>query len=185
MKILRAVKTNKMTQGFKANPNMVAFYYSLGMTNHGGYDFSCYTSEPIYFDYDGYGKVLNTEVDNAGGLGVNIITDDANGIYKHRYWHLKSFNVIAGQDVKLGDIIGYADNTGLSTNTHLHRDIKEMSKINGVYKVRYPNNGTYGTIEYENVDMFVLDYLWQLNDIEAKIKVVKAKVAAIINLFFK
>ena len=161
--IYRAVKTAIITQGFYDNISSV--YKQSGMKCHGGIDIATYTGEPIYFDYSGRGFVLNTEVDSNGGLGINIITDDDNGTMKHRYWHLKKFNCVAGQRVETGDLIGWADNTGISTGPHLHRDIKEMINNNGVYQIKNPNNGTYGTIDYSNYfkNMFVGDvvYNWK------------------------
>jgi murein DD-endopeptidase MepM/ murein hydrolase activator NlpD len=159
--IYRAVKTNFLTQGFNSNPNMVDYYKKLGLSNHGGYDWAAKDGEPIYFDCSGKGIVLNTEIDNNGGLGVNIITEDEDGIFKHRYWHLKSFAVVAGQELETGDLIGYADNTGLSTGTHLHRDQKEMIKDQfGNYQIKNRDNGSFGTVEMKNfTNIFVLDYL--------------------------
>ena len=49
---------------------------------------------------------------------------------KSIYWHLKpnTFAVKAGQKVKTGDILARADNTGLSTGTHLHWGLKPVYK---------------------------------------------------------
>jgi murein DD-endopeptidase MepM/ murein hydrolase activator NlpD len=146
MKIYKAINYN-CNQGFDASPSMVDFYKSVGLTTHGGYDFGCPEGTPIFFDVDDVDNayVLNTEIDNAGGLGINIITESKEGTFKHRYWHLSKFGCKAGNKVFKGDLIGWTGNTGRSTGAHLHRDVKEME--NGVIKNR--NNGTFGTIRIE------------------------------------
>lgn len=146
MKIYKAIDYN-CNQGFDAAKSMVEFYKSFGMTAHGGYDFGCPEGTPIFFDVDDVDNayVLNTEIDNAGGLGINIITESKEGTFKHRYWHLSKFGCKAGNKVFKGDLIGWTGNTGRSTGAHLHRDVKEME--NGVIKNR--NNGTFGTIRIE------------------------------------
>lgn len=164
MKIFRVIKTNLSTQGFY--DNKLPIYKQVGMLYHGGWDWLAKDAEPIYFDCSIEGFVLNTEIDKNGGLGVNIITENEDGIFKHRYWHLKNFNVKAGDRVESGDLIGYADNTGYSTATHLHRDAKEMIKTpNGNYQIKDPLNGTFGTIDYSKwfINMFILDYMANLN----------------------
>jgi murein DD-endopeptidase MepM/ murein hydrolase activator NlpD len=162
MKIYQALSPTKLNQGFDMNPNMAEFYKKLGMTNHGGYDFSAYTGQKVYFDCDCDGYVLNTEIDNNGGLGINIITEDKDGIFKHRYWHLKGFGVVSGQKVSSGSFLGYADNTGASTGSHLHRDLKEMARdSNGNLSIKDYNNGTFGTIRWDRFyqPIFVLNVL--------------------------
>ena len=160
MRIYRAIKTDYKTQGFDAAPCMVEFYKKYGMTAHGGMDWGAFTGEPVSWDCDLPGTVLNTEVDNSGGLGINVITESPEGILKHRFWHLKGFYVNAGDKVEIGDLLGWADNTGASTGTHLHRDIKKMVRLeNGSLAVELPGNGTYGTIRYDKwfENKFVLD----------------------------
>lgn len=164
MIIYRAVKSNNLCQTYYQNL-LPSLYASLGMKYHGGWDWATYYAEPLYFDCDIKGFVLNTEIDNAGGLGINIITEDESGIFKHRYWHLKSFNVVAGQWVESGDLLGWCDSTGYSTGNHLHSDIKEMIKENGVYKIKNYNNGTFGTVDIQPYfkNIFVKDLIDNLN----------------------
>ncbi len=163
MKIYQAIKNSILGQGFECSPWMADFYEKMGMKKglHGGYDWGATTGQVVWYDCDVSGYVLNTEVDSCGGLGVNIITED-DRILKHRYWHLKSFLVKAGDRVEMGDAIGLADNTGASTGTHLHRDAKEMIKdANGSLSVKDRDNGTFGTIRLDDylVHEFVLDAL--------------------------
>jgi murein DD-endopeptidase MepM/ murein hydrolase activator NlpD len=39
------------------------------------------------------------------------------------YWHLSSIEVVVGQEVQTGDVIGRVGNTGLSTGAHLHWEV--------------------------------------------------------------
>jgi len=161
MKIYKALANSMLGQPYDCFPWMKEFYANLGMSNHGGYDWGATTGQVVWYDCDVPGYVLNTEVDNCGGLGINIITED-DRILKHRYWHLKSFLVKAGDKVSMGDAIGLADNTGASTGTHLHRDAKEMIKnSNSSLSVKNIDNGTFGTIRLDDymVNEFVLDAL--------------------------
>lgn len=164
MKIYVAIKDSMLGQPFDAFPWMLEAYNKFGMTNHGGYDWGAKMGDPIYYDCDIDGYVLNTEIDNSGGLGVNIITESPEGIFKHRYWHLKDFFVKAGDKISMGECIGWADNTGFSTGTHLHRDIKEMVRDQyGNLSIKDRDNGTFGTIRWDNwfVYKFVLDMVDQ------------------------
>lgn len=160
MKIYRAIRTDYRTQGFDAHPSMVEFYKKCGMNNHGGMDWAAFTGEPIYWDCNVAGVVDYTETDSAGGLGINVITNNDGVILKHRFWHLQKFYIQAGDKVQPGDLLGWADNTGNSTGSHLHRDVKEMFRDQwGNYQVKYPDNGTYGTIRYDQwfENKFVLE----------------------------
>jgi hypothetical protein len=168
MKIYKAVQAT-LGQGFDCFPSMKKFYADYGMTNHGGYDYPCKTGMPIYWDCDIEGTVLSNERDNMGGLGVSILTDDGEMVLKHRFWHLEGFCCAKGDKVQMGDVIGWADNTGASTGPHLHRDAKELiADIDGQYlyegrkySQKYPNNGTFGTIRLDEymTHKFVCDVL--------------------------
>ncbi len=54
----------------------------------------------------------------------------------------------AGMQVKAGDIIGYADNTGLSTGNHLHFGLKPvaMNEFNGSFYNAAQENGFNGAV---------------------------------------
>lgn len=162
MIVYRSLKQDSLTQTYREN--RLSIYKELGLLCHGGMDWACKIGEPIYYDCDIDGYVLNTEIDSSGGLGVNIITESEEGIFKHRYWHLKDFFVKAGDKISMGECIGWGDSTGRSTGSHLHRDIKEMVKnSNGSLSVKFPNNGTFGTIDFEQwfENKFVLDVVGQ------------------------
>lgn len=58
-----------------------------------------------------------------GGYGIAIMIDHGNG-YQTMYAHLSSVSVRCGQSVTQGSTIGYAGNTGNSTGSHLHFEIR-------------------------------------------------------------
>lgn len=122
--------------------NATGIYQKQGMTGHNGIDFMATHGTPVYASHDG---IASFQIDNAGGHGVVIITDkqfDYEGgqaFFKSIYWHLvdglkepKYMSPIADKtgfvNVKEGDLIGYADNTGISTGSHLHYGLKPVAQ---------------------------------------------------------
>lgn len=138
----------------------------MGFALTNGFDFTAKDGQPIYFDVSCKGKVIAISTDLNLGFGIEILTEDKDGIFKHRYWHLKGMNVRVGQEVESGDLIGWADNTGkYTTGTHLHRDLKQCTyQTNGILEVLNKNNGYFGAIDIQPfyVPIFVLDYMNQL-----------------------
>lgn len=143
-----------LTQPFGAN---VDFYKSLNIgldKGHNGLDFLAPHGVPVYAAHDGVVDYAGR--DNNEGYGVVLLTEepfDYNGqavYYKTIYWHFTgNIPVRAGQSVKAGDLIGYADNTGLSTGSHLHFGLKPLrrgQRDNEWYNIEQ-NNGYFGAID--------------------------------------
>lgn len=59
-----------------------------------------------------------------GGAGNYVAIDHHNGFFT-RYLHLSKVTVFEGQKVRAGDKIGEEGNTGFSTGSHLHFEIRQ------------------------------------------------------------
>ncbi|MDD2961275.1 MAG: M23 family metallopeptidase [Muribaculaceae bacterium] len=86
---------------------------------HEGLDFAADTGTPIYAT--GNGKVIEAEWNSGYG---NMIDISHGYNYVTRYAHLSKIDVKAGQEVKRGDKIGEVGNTGKSTGSHLHYEVR-------------------------------------------------------------
>jgi len=137
--MLQTLKLKKPLEYWGVNQyfglNFNNFYKEIGMKGHNGIDLFALDSTPVYASHDG--RVTFAGYDGAGGLGVVIRTleefADSEGtgyFWKTVYWHLKkdTLKVTGGQNVKAGDLIGLADNTGRSTGSHLHWGLKPIEK---------------------------------------------------------
>ena len=131
------------------------FYNLMGMKAHGGIDRACYYREPVYFDAD-YEGWMKTEVDNAGGIGVDVVSNEPliqctepncndKHYIKRRYWHLERVIGYDGKKIKRGDAIGLGDSTGASSGNHVHEGTKWCTKEGrGLHR----NNGYFGNFNY-------------------------------------
>lgn len=68
------------------------------------------------------GKV--TFVGSSLGYGDNVRLDHGGG-YSSLYGHFDGFAVLAGQDVKRGEVLGFIGMTGWTTGPHLHFEIRD------------------------------------------------------------
>jgi murein DD-endopeptidase MepM/ murein hydrolase activator NlpD len=163
LQIFRPMVAKKITQGWAENlacrdnngriygisrgkkcPGQ-SFYESIGMRGHNGLDISATVGEDIYHSATFPGYWL-TEVDQAGGIGVDVVSneplffpfpippelyntavpheqDGINGFTHHvkmRYWHLHKALGYNKKQITCGETIGLAGNTGASSGPHLH-----------------------------------------------------------------
>lgn len=125
------VKPLHVNQNF--GENATSYYKDvLKLNGHNGIDFQAFHGQTVRASHDGI--VTFSGEDGSGGLGVVIRTEEkfeylGNEVYfKSIYWHLMEGSIVAkaGQRVKVGDILGKADNTGLSTGDHLHFGVKPV-----------------------------------------------------------
>ncbi len=70
------------------------------------------------------GKVIYADSD-PWGFGRHVIIDHGHFVTS-LYGHLNTINVIKGQEVDMGTVIGTRGNTGWSTGPHLHFQIEVM-----------------------------------------------------------
>ncbi len=89
---------------------------------HKAFDIANRAAGPILAADAGMVKVAGWP-DNSG-YGNRVMIDHGNG-YITLYGHMSVIQVVAGQRVKRGDVIGQMGNTGRSTGTHLHFEIRQ------------------------------------------------------------
>jgi len=98
----------RITQGYK-------FYHkAIDIANGGGGNILAADSGTV---------IVAGWVDNSG-YGNRILIDHGNG-FVTLYAHLSVIQVKVGQTVNRGDVIGQMGNTGRSTGTHLHFEIRQ------------------------------------------------------------
>lgn len=153
-----------VTQYFGENPDF--YIKNYGVKGHNGIDYRAPTGTPVYATHDGFAYY---EKDSAGGEGVVIRSKGMMLIagqlshFKTIYWHLDNRPGFKspitctdvqsqGQVVKCGDLIGYADSTGVSFGSHLHFGLKPIA-LTGTAHEEYnfyntnQNNGYAGAID--------------------------------------
>ena len=86
---------------------------------HAGVDISAPNGTPVRATADGL--VVSAGFEN--GYGREIVLDHGHGL-KTCYGHLSGFNVLAGQSVVRGEIIGYVGHSGRTTGYHLHYEVR-------------------------------------------------------------
>ncbi len=87
---------------------------------HRALDIAAGTGTPVYAADGGFVSFAGwTDV----GYGKLIVIDHANG-YATYYGHLNAFNVLAGQSVVRGQLIGAVGSTGNSSGPHVHFEIR-------------------------------------------------------------
>jgi hypothetical protein len=120
----------------------------INILGHNGIDFFAYHGQPLYAPMDG---TAYYEVDSSGGQGVVIVSDkvydykNSTAVFKCIMWHMcdpnkepkyaspifaavgSAVNSGKGTIVKSGDLVGFADSTGLSSGDHLHFGLKPIT----------------------------------------------------------
>jgi len=145
IKIKLPFETNPVSQFFGENP---VFYGQWNMSGHNGIDFDKNLGTPIWAVCDGI--IFEAHLDEVGygnyvGQYSDPISWDNNKIKLDVvYGHQQKVNVVIGQKVKKGDIIGWVDSTGISTGDHLHLGVRVRNKDNQVLDY---NNGYLGYID--------------------------------------
>ena len=109
------VASSLMTSGFgmREHPQLG------GWRAHTGIDLAARIGSPIHATSDGQ----VSRADWFGGYGLFVSLEHGGGV-ETRYGHMSHLNVLAGQMVHKGDVIGYVGSTGRSTGPHLHYEIR-------------------------------------------------------------
>lgn len=159
--------------------------YSM-MKGHNGLDMRAKSWEYCYAPQDGIVAEVSTE--EARGLGVGIITKEKyfcteTGKKEHfhiRHWHFWANSVNLGQEVKVGDLLGYCGSTGYSSGVHLHLEVKPVKvtwrkgKIKSFSNILHDNGffGAVNPVPYMETEIPAIKFagLWkQTKELAAKV----------------
>lgn len=102
--------------GYRADP------FTGEIDYHSGTDIGAPGGTPILAAADGTVTIANGIDSWGGGYGYYIKVRH-NGTYETLYAHCSSICVVAGQEVKQGEVIGYGGTTGNSTGNYLHFEV--------------------------------------------------------------
>jgi murein DD-endopeptidase MepM/ murein hydrolase activator NlpD len=103
--------------------------FTGGSSFHPGVDIASPLGSPIRVTADGIVK----KTEWSGAYGKLIIVDHGNGIETY-YAHMSSYDVIPGQEVRRGQIVGRSGNTGRATSPHLHYEVRQGGSPVNPYK---------------------------------------------------
>ncbi len=87
--------------------------------HHSGVDYGANMGDDIQASASG--EV--TMAEERTGYGHTVVIDHGGG-WSTLYAHLSRYNVSVGQQVQIGDVIGYIGSTGWSTGPHLHFEVR-------------------------------------------------------------
>ena len=116
---LKPVRNARLTDGFGKRIHPIFRRLQF----HKGVDLACPSGTPIIAPADGY----VTFAGRNGGYGLFVQINHKYG-FETYYGHLRKIYVKRGQFVKRGDKIGEVGSTGLSTNPHLHYEVRYKGK---------------------------------------------------------
>lgn len=86
---------------------------------HLGVDLAAPMGTPIAATSDG----IVTRSGWTGGYGLAVELDNGGGV-QTRFGHMSRLNVVPGEQVHTGEVIGFVGSTGLSTGPHLHYEVR-------------------------------------------------------------
>lgn len=86
---------------------------------HTGVDISAGMGTQVHAAADG----VVSHAEYSSGYGKMVIIDHGNGMHTW-YAHLSRFEVIPGQEIRRGEVLGYSGATGRVTTPHLHFEVR-------------------------------------------------------------
>jgi murein DD-endopeptidase MepM/ murein hydrolase activator NlpD len=95
---------------------------SQGVHGHNGVDLAAPVGTPIYASAKGK-VILSRTGGYNGGYGTYVVISHANGT-QSLYAHMAKNNVVVGQIVEQGEVIGTIGMTGKTTGPHIHFEIR-------------------------------------------------------------
>ena len=109
--------------GFRSDP------FSGGDSFHAGVDLESPDGSSVKTAADG----VVEHADWLGTFGKLVIVDHGNGL-KTYYGHLSNFDVIPGQEVRRGQVIGRSGRTGRTQGNHVHYEVHQGGAPVNPYK---------------------------------------------------
>jgi murein DD-endopeptidase MepM/ murein hydrolase activator NlpD len=112
----KPITTNRITDPFGTRRS-----YDLGKTYsfHEGLDYGIPEGTPVYAPAEGIVGLAQKLFVRGNGITLDHGLGVCSG-----FWHLSRILVKPGQRVKVGQLIAYSGNTGLSNGPHLHFEIR-------------------------------------------------------------
>jgi murein DD-endopeptidase MepM/ murein hydrolase activator NlpD len=117
-----------------ANKHYLSGFDYSPSANHWGIDIAGNEGEAVYATDAG---VVVYAGWNNYGYGNMIMIDHGNN-FQSLYAHMSAFNVVCGQSVGQGDVIGAIGTTGRSSGPHLHFEIRAISSFVNPWDVLPP-----------------------------------------------
>ena len=103
--------------------------------NHSGIDIDLRTGDPVVSAFDGMVRIARKH----GGYGNVVVVRHYNGL-ETLYAHLSKMKVKPGQLVNAGQLVGLGGNTGKSTGSHLHFEVRFKGKpLNPSHIISFKN----------------------------------------------
>jgi len=90
---------------------------------HYGVDIKLYTGDEVKAAFEGVVRIAHYD----GDYGRVVVIRHNNGL-ETLYGHLSKMHVKEGQKVEAGDVIGLGGNTGRSTGSHLHFEVRYLGE---------------------------------------------------------
>ena len=183
LELWRPVKPFQVFQGYGAentDPRMVEKYKALGLKGHNGFDIFAPHGTPVRAAHKG--EVVVAGLDGSNGTIVVLKTldkfdyKDTQVYFKTLYGHLvKEVSVLVGDTIEVGQVIGFADNTGFSTGDHLHFGLKpvEVGEEDWKWWNIEQDNGYNGAIDptpYIN-EFYAEDYHLVMNNLNEQFSI--------------
>ncbi len=89
---------------------------------HSGLDIAAAQGTSVRSSADGVVELAEWA---SGGYGKLVVIDHGNGTQTW-YAHLSGFEVVSGQEIRRGEILGYSGATGRATSPHLHFEVRRQ-----------------------------------------------------------
>lgn len=94
-----------------------------GPEGHKGLDLRAWRGQEVYCARDGVVTYVDSETRTGLDVRVESVIDGEK--YTHIYEHLLGYAPQVGKKILTGQLIGWADNTGYSSNDHLHFEVRD------------------------------------------------------------